>query len=197
MGSGQAGAFSDSIPHTDTITNGDSVNVGITAGSTTLVLTIIACTFTATNTANTITHMLSIQALASQPGSTGTFFSTPSGYTAYNTSSYNGTEANFKLRMKKAMAVNNFSTFVTGAGGGTLHSRINGSSATITCSLNVGSAQLVQDTTHTDNLSIERTCQPGKNKLHIFYRISYHLDMDVLEHSLSQMFLQTIRTQIT
>ena len=44
------------------------------------------------------------------------------------------------------MAVNNFSTFVTGAGGGTLHSRINGNSATITCVLNVGSAQLVQDT---------------------------------------------------
>jgi hypothetical protein len=93
--------------------------------------------------------MLSIQALASQPSNTGTFFSTPSGYTAYNTSSYNGTEANSKLRMRKAMAVNNFSTFVTGAGEGTLHSRINGSStgAAITCSLNVGSAQLVQDTT--------------------------------------------------
>src|SRR5215469_8318221 len=98
--------------------------------------------------------MLSLQALGSQPSSTGTFFSTPSGYTAYNTSSYNGIEANSKLRMRKAVAVNNFSTFVTGAGGGTLNSRINGSSATITCSLNVGSAQLVQDTTHTDNLNI-------------------------------------------
>jgi len=89
---------------------------GVTGGSTALLLNIIACTFSAT--ANTITHMLSIQALASQPSSTGTFFSTPSGYTAYNTSSYNGTEANSKLRMRKGMAVNNFSTFVTGAGGG-------------------------------------------------------------------------------
>jgi len=54
------------------------------------------------------------------------------------------------------MAVNNFSTFVTGARGGTLHSRINGSStgAAITCNLSVGSAGLVQDTTHTDNLNV-------------------------------------------
>ena len=45
------------------------------------------------------------------------------------------------------MVVNNFSIFVTGAGGGTLHSRINGSStgAAITCNLSVGSAGLVQD----------------------------------------------------
>jgi hypothetical protein len=52
------------------------------------------------------------------------------------------------------MAVNNFSTFVTGAGGGT-----GSTGAAITCNLcvcviSVGSAQLVQDTTHTDNLNV-------------------------------------------
>jgi hypothetical protein len=49
-----------------------------------------------------------------------TFYSTPSGVTAYKTSSYNSTEANSKLRMMEAFTVNNFATFITGGGGGTL-----------------------------------------------------------------------------
>ena len=35
------------------------------------------------------------------------------------------TEANSKLRMRKAFTVNNFATFVTGGSGGTLNSRKN------------------------------------------------------------------------
>ncbi|MGB6527039.1 MAG: hypothetical protein WBF33_02930, partial [Candidatus Nitrosopolaris sp.] len=89
--------------------------------------------------------------MSSQPTVTGTYYSTPSGVTAYKTSSYNSTEANSKLRMMKAFTVNNFATFVTGGGGGTLNSRKNGD---ITANLNVGSAQLVQDTTHSDNLAV-------------------------------------------
>ena len=42
---------------------------------------------------NTVTHMLSFQDLSSQPTVTGTYYSTPSGVTAYKTSSYNSTEA--------------------------------------------------------------------------------------------------------
>ncbi|MGC2683638.1 MAG: hypothetical protein WA323_17410, partial [Candidatus Nitrosopolaris sp.] len=128
--------------------------VGITPGSTALVITIIAATFSSTNMSNTVTHMLSFQDLSSQPTVTGTYYSTPSGATAYKTSSYNSTEANSKLRMRKAMTVNNFATFVTGGGGGTLNSRKNGANGNITANLNVGSAQLVQDTTHSDNLAV-------------------------------------------
>jgi hypothetical protein len=102
---------------------------------------------------NTITHVLSFQDLSSQPTTTGTYYSTPSGVTAYRTSSYNSTEANSKLRMRKAFTVNNFATFITG-GGGTYNSRKNGANGNITANLNVGSAQLVQDTTHSDNLAV-------------------------------------------
>ncbi|MFZ0515243.1 MAG: hypothetical protein WAM14_26840 [Candidatus Nitrosopolaris sp.] len=116
--------------------------------------TIIAATFSSTNMSNTVTHMLSFQDLSSQPTVTGTYYSTPSGVTAYKTSSYNSTEANSKLRMRKAFTVNNFATFVTGGGGGTLNSRKNGANGNITVNLNVGSAQLVQDTTHLDNLAV-------------------------------------------
>jgi hypothetical protein len=41
-------------------------------------------------------------------------YSTPSGVTAYKTSSSYSTEANSKLRMRKAFTVNNFATFITG-----------------------------------------------------------------------------------
>ena len=56
--------------------------------------------------------------------------------------------------MRKAFTVNNFATFVTGGGGGTLNSRKNGANGNITVNLNVGSAQLVQDTTHSDSLAV-------------------------------------------
>jgi hypothetical protein len=56
--------------------------------------------------------------------------------------------------MRKAFTVNNFATFITGGGGGTLNSRKNGANGNITANLNVGSLQLVQDTTHSDNLAV-------------------------------------------
>jgi hypothetical protein len=56
--------------------------------------------------------------------------------------------------MRKAFTVNNFATYITGADGGTLNSRVNGIDGNITADLNVGSAQLVQDTTHSDNLAV-------------------------------------------
>ena len=153
IGANTTGAFSDATD-TDSIASGDKIAVGITPGSTALVITIIAATFSSTNMSNTVTHMLSFQDLSSQPTVTGTYYSTPSGVTAYKTSSYNSTEANSKLRLRKAFTVNNFATFVTGGGGGTLNSRKNGANGNITVNLNVGSAQLVQDTTHSDNLAV-------------------------------------------
>jgi hypothetical protein len=153
IGANTTGAFSDATD-TDSIASGDKIAVGITPGSTALVITIIAATFTSTNMSNTVTHMLSFQDLSSQPTTTGTYYSTPSGVTAYKTSSYNSTEANSKLRMRKAFTVNNFATFITGGSGDTLSSRKNGANGNITANLNVGSAQLVQDTTHSDNLAV-------------------------------------------
>ena len=153
IGANTTGAFSDATD-TDSLASGDKMAVGITPGSTALVITIIAATFSSTNMSNTVTHMLSFQDLSSQPTITGTYYSTPSGVTAYKTSSYSSTEANSKLRMRKAFTVNNFATFITGGGGGTLNSRKNGANGNITANLNVGSAQLVQDTTHSDNLAV-------------------------------------------
>ena len=81
------GAFSDATD-TDSTASGDKIAVGITPGSTALVITIIAATFSSTNMSNTVTHMLSFQDLSSQPTVTGTYYSTPSGVTAYKTSSW-------------------------------------------------------------------------------------------------------------
>jgi hypothetical protein len=153
IGANTTGAFSDATD-TDSTASGDKIAVGITPGSTALVITIIAATFTSANMSNTVTHMLSFQDLSSQPTVTGTYYSTPSGVTAYRRSSYNNTEANSKLRMRKAFTVNNFATYITGGNGGTLNSRKNGANGNITANLNVGSAQLVQDTTHSDNLAV-------------------------------------------
>jgi len=122
---------------TDSTASGDKIAVGITPGSTALIITIIAATFSPTNMSNTVTHMLSFQDLSSQPSITGTYYSTPSRVTAYKTSSYNSNEANSKLRMRKAFPVNNFATFVTGGSGGTLNSRKNGANGNITVNLNV------------------------------------------------------------
>ena len=93
IGANTTGAFSDATD-TDSIASGDKIAVGITPGSTALVITIIAATFSSTNMSDTVTHMLSFQDLSSQPTVTGTYYSTPSGVTAYKTSSYNSTEAN-------------------------------------------------------------------------------------------------------
>ena len=112
IGANTTGAFSDATG-TDSIASGDKIAVGITPGSTALVITIIAATFCSTDISNTVPHMLSFQDLISQPTITGTYYSTPSGVTAYKTSSYNSTEANSKLRMRKAFTVNNFATFIT------------------------------------------------------------------------------------
>jgi hypothetical protein len=116
IGANTTGAFSDATD-TDPIASGDKIAVGITPGSTALVITIIAATFSSTNMSNTVTHMLSFQDLSSQPTVTGTFYSTPSGVTAYKTTSYNSTEANSKLRMRNAFTVNNFATYITGGNG--------------------------------------------------------------------------------
>jgi hypothetical protein len=91
------GANTTGATDTDSIASGDKIDVGITPGNTALVITIIAATFTSTNMSNTVTHMLSFQDLSSQPTINGTYYSTPSGVTAYKTSSYNSTEANSKL----------------------------------------------------------------------------------------------------
>jgi hypothetical protein len=98
------GAFSDATD-TDSTARDDKIANGITPGSTALVITIIVATFSSTNMSNTVAHTLSFQDLSSQPSITGTYYSTPSGVTAYKTSSYNSTEANSKLRMRKAFTV--------------------------------------------------------------------------------------------
>jgi hypothetical protein len=93
---------------TDSTASGDKIAVGITPGSTALIITIIAATFSSTDMSSDT--MVSFQDLSSQPSITGTYYSTPSRVTAYKTSSYNSTEANSKLRMRKAFTVNNFAS---------------------------------------------------------------------------------------
>jgi putative exporter of polyketide antibiotics len=77
------GAFSDTT-NTDSIASGDKIAVGITPGSTALVITIIAATFSSINMSNTVTHMLSFQDLISQPTIIGTYYYTIWSYSIQN-----------------------------------------------------------------------------------------------------------------
>lgn len=99
IGSGATGHFQDTTPHTDTTNNGDLICVGVNAGSTALFITVIAATFSASNTGNTVVKAVTVQGITSQEAS-NTYYSTPFGVTGSG-SNFNTTEANAKLRIRK------------------------------------------------------------------------------------------------
>jgi hypothetical protein len=51
------GAFSDTTPHNDSIATGDLIAVEVVVGSSALIIDIIACTFAASPSSNTVTRL--------------------------------------------------------------------------------------------------------------------------------------------
>jgi hypothetical protein len=51
------GAFSDTTPHNDSIATGDLIAVEVVAGSSALIIDMIACTFAASPSSNTVTRL--------------------------------------------------------------------------------------------------------------------------------------------
>ena len=73
-------------------------------------------------------------------GSTGTFFSTPTGVTADNTN-FLSTESQAKNRQRKPMTINNLAIFVptNGSGTSTFKSRKNGANGNLSISVSPNS----------------------------------------------------------
>ena len=86
-------------PGPDTTVANDLVDVGVTPGSTALLLTMIAVVFAPSTTSNTVTKLGCFSDASS--GATATGFSIPSGVTGANTT-WVTTESQTKLRMRKA-----------------------------------------------------------------------------------------------
>ena len=125
------------------------IDVAVTPGSTSLIIIIIAITFAATNTVG----KLGMGSGASQ-GSTGTFFSTPTGVTAANTN-FLSTESQAKNRQRKSMTINNLAIFVptNGSGTSTFKSRKNVASGNLSISVSANSTGLFQDISHSDSIA--------------------------------------------
>ena len=157
IGSGLTGAFSDSTPHTDIINSGDLLDVAITPGSTALVITILAVTFTASSNTQTVVNAIAAVNTGSISFNTnyfGSFF----GVTSFNASPYNTTEANSKTRQRKSMTASGMMVDYLSLSGGvptTVTSRKNGANGNMIISINGSTSGIFQDTTagHSDSLS--------------------------------------------
>jgi hypothetical protein len=66
------GAFSDTTPHNDSIATGDLIAVEVVAGSSALIIGIIACTFAASS--NTVTRLGCMDEVAQAPSGPATWF---------------------------------------------------------------------------------------------------------------------------
>ncbi|MGA9151434.1 MAG: hypothetical protein WBZ36_12725 [Candidatus Nitrosopolaris sp.] len=68
------GAFSDTTPHTDSIVSGDLISVEVVAGSSALIIDIIACTFAASPSSNTVTRLGCMDETPTAPNGPATWF---------------------------------------------------------------------------------------------------------------------------
>ena len=65
------GAFSDTTPHNDSIATGDLIAVEVVAGSSALIIDIIACTFPASPSSNTVTRLGCMDEVPNAPSGPG------------------------------------------------------------------------------------------------------------------------------
>jgi len=66
------GVFSDTTPDNDTIATGDMIAVEVVAGSSALIIDIIACTFAASPSSNTVTRLGCMDEVPNAPGGPAT-----------------------------------------------------------------------------------------------------------------------------
>lgn len=140
------GSFQDSTPHTDNIASNDLVNVVINAGDASFQAELIAISFTPSTLSNTVSKLTLDSGIGS--GLVETDF-----WGICGTASGNTTEGQSKLRTLKTMSVNNLALYDLNSAAGstnTVTSRKNGAAGALSKSWSSGN--LIQETTHTDNL---------------------------------------------
>ncbi|MGC1929692.1 MAG: hypothetical protein WA667_12005 [Candidatus Nitrosopolaris sp.] len=170
--SNTTGAFSDAT-HTDSVSGGQLIDVAVTPGSTSLIIIIVAVTFSPANANDTVT-LLGNGSVANQ-GSTGTFYSTPSGNTANPNGSFTSTESQCKNRQHKLLSMSNLSILVSTNGNGmsTYKSRKNGSNANFAISIPSNSTGQFQDTTDSDSVvagdDYDYTFSPGSSNFEAIF----------------------------
>jgi hypothetical protein len=68
------GAFSDTTPHNDSIATGDLIAVEVVPGSSALIIDVIACTFAASPSSNTVTRLGCMDEVPNAPSGPATWF---------------------------------------------------------------------------------------------------------------------------
>lgn len=148
---GATGAFSDTTPHNDTINGGDLIDIAVTAGSSELVFSIMAATYTTSS--STLSKVGAIWNTGF-PGGNNTIFIIPIG-----SNGGSATEAPTKLRMRKSFTSQN-ATFNVGINSTSsaviVASRKNGANGNISISCTAGTTGLFEDDTagHSDSLAL-------------------------------------------
>ena len=150
------GAFSDTIPDNDSIATGDLIAVKVVAGSSALIIDIIACTFAASSSSNTITRLGCMDEVPNAPSGPATWYMPGAGVDS-NSGSFITSETGVKLRHRKAMMVKNLAAYFFNSGDPdtvTVHSRKNGVNGNLTCSIASQSNALGQDTSNSDSIAV-------------------------------------------
>jgi hypothetical protein len=100
------GAFSDTTLHDDSIATGDLIAVKVVAGSSALLVDIIACTFGVSPSSNTVTRLGCMDEVPSAPSDPATWL--PGAGVDANSGSFITSETSgVMLRHRKAMTVKN------------------------------------------------------------------------------------------
>jgi hypothetical protein len=149
------GAFSDTTPHNDNIATGDLIAVKAVAGSSGLIIDIVACTFAASS--NTVTRLGCMDEVPNAPSGPATWFMPGAGVDANSGSFITSETSGVKLRHRKAMTVKNLAAYFFNNGDPdtvTVHSRKNGANGNLTCSIASQSNALGQDTSNSDSIAV-------------------------------------------
>jgi hypothetical protein len=151
------GAFSDTTPHNDSIATGDLIAVEVVAGSSALIIDIIACTFAASPSSNTVTRLGCMDEVPNAPSGPATWYMPGAGVDANSGSFITSETSGVKLRHRKAMTVKNLAAYFFNNGDPdtvTVHSRKNGANGNLTCSIASQSNALGQDTSNSDSIAV-------------------------------------------
>jgi hypothetical protein len=109
------GAFSDT-PHNDSIATGDLIAVKVVAGSSAPIIDIIACTFAASPSSNTVTRLGGMDEVPNAPSGPATWFMPSAGVDADSGSFITSETSGVKLRHRKAMTVKNLAAYFFNSG---------------------------------------------------------------------------------
>jgi hypothetical protein len=105
------GAFSDTTPHNDSIATGDLIAVEVVAGSSALIIDIIACTFAASPSSNTVTRLGCMDEVPNAPSGPATWYMPGAGVDSNSGSFITSETSGVKLRHRKVMTVKNLAAY--------------------------------------------------------------------------------------